>query len=45
MFFKTETVFKAYATETAAAKYLARHFANGGAEIKKVGNLFMVVAA
>ena len=45
MFFKTETIFKAYSTESAAIKYVARFFANGGAEIKKVGNLFMVVAA
>lgn len=45
MFFKESTVYKAYSTEAAAAKYLARFFANGGAKVEKVGNLFMVVNA
>lgn len=46
MFFKTETIFKAYATEKAAVAYMTKHFANrNDVSIQFAGGTYYVVGA
>ena len=45
MFFKTETIYKAYNTERAALNYIARNFTNTNeVTVKFVGSLYLVVS-